>query len=198
MHAHDEHLLVVRPVEDANLAAGRKLPGVTPEIVVIELLRRGDLEAVNADALWIDSAHHVTDRSVLAAGVERLQDHEHAVGVLRREAGLILGQQLDALLQKRDSVLLLANPCLESRIEILRESHLRARLDPERLDEFRNPLGMQVRHRRPPRFGRPRPLQASGPRYERPCRSGQTVAGRLRASWPTMSQDLTRHVTRTG
>ena len=42
---------------------------------------------------------------------------------------------------------------------------------------------MQVRHRRPPRFGRPRPLQASRPRYQRPCRYEGSDRGRPFASF---------------
>ena len=65
---------------------------VAPEVVVVELLRRGDLEAVHGDALRVDAAHHVPDRPVLPRRVERLEDDENAVGALRVEARLILGQ----------------------------------------------------------------------------------------------------------
>ena len=55
---------------------------------------------------------------------------------------------------------------------------------------------MQVRHRRPPRFGRPRPLQASRPRYQRPCRYEGSDRGRPFASFmadDAAGPDATRH-----
>ena len=55
---------------------------------------------------------------------------------------------------------------------------------------------MQVRHRRPPRFGRARPLQASRPRYQRPCRyEGPTVAGPIVSFMAddVAGPDATRH-----
>ena len=58
---------------------------VAPEVVVVELLRRGDLEAADLDALGVHAAHHVADRAVLARGVHRLEDHDDPVGVLGRE-----------------------------------------------------------------------------------------------------------------
>ena len=58
---------------------------------------------------------------------------------------------------------------------------------------------MQVRHRRPPRFGRPRPLQASRPRYQRPCRYEGSDRGRPFASFmadDVAGPDATRHPNR--
>jgi len=40
----DQHLLVIRAVEDPDLAAGGQTPGVAPEEVVIQLLGRGTLK----------------------------------------------------------------------------------------------------------------------------------------------------------
>ena len=91
--AHDEDVLVVRPVEDRDLAARRQLLRVAPEVVVVELLRRRRPEAVDDDALRVHAAHHVPDRAVLAARVERLEHHEHAVGVLCGEPRLVVGEE---------------------------------------------------------------------------------------------------------
>src|ERR1700722_8483701 len=63
MYTHHEYLLVVRAVEDANLAAPWETLRVAPEEIVIELLSRGHLEAVHSDALRVHPAHHVADRS---------------------------------------------------------------------------------------------------------------------------------------
>src|SRR6185437_1123360 len=45
MDPHHQHLLVVRAVEDPDLAASGQATRVTPQEVVVELLRRGSLEA---------------------------------------------------------------------------------------------------------------------------------------------------------
>ena len=50
VHAHDGDLLVVRAVEDADLATPGQARLVAPEEIVVELLRRGLLEAVHRDA----------------------------------------------------------------------------------------------------------------------------------------------------
>jgi hypothetical protein len=145
-----EDLLVVRPVEDADLPAGRQLPGVAPEEVVVEFLGRGCLEAVHVHALGVDPAHHVPDGPVLAAGVQGLQADQHAVGVLRGQAGLVLGQQPDAGLQEVETVGLLDEARLVAGVEVLAEVDRRPRLDPQGGDRVRDPPGSLVRHRRPP------------------------------------------------
>src|SRR5439155_26114551 len=61
VNTDDENLLVVRAVEDADVTSAGQSGGITPEIVVIELLRTGSLEAVDVDALRVDAAHDVTD-----------------------------------------------------------------------------------------------------------------------------------------
>ena len=97
MDAHDEDLLVVRAVEDADVAALGQLPLVAPQEVVVELLRRRDLEAADLDALRIDPAHDVPDGAVLAGRVHRLEHDDDPVRVLGGQTHLVLGEQLDAL-----------------------------------------------------------------------------------------------------
>ena len=123
MHAHHEHLLVVRAVEDGDLAALRETLRVAPEVIVIELLGRGHLEAVNGDALRVHPAHHVADRPVLAGGIQCLQHHQHPPRVLSRQPSLVLGQQSHSLGEQRDPLLLL-HACLERGVEVLGEDHL--------------------------------------------------------------------------
>jgi hypothetical protein len=47
MYANDEYLLVIRPIEDPNLATSGQPLCEAPEIVVIKLRTRGNLEAVH-------------------------------------------------------------------------------------------------------------------------------------------------------
>jgi hypothetical protein len=100
MDADDEDFLVVGPVEDRDRAplGGQAL--VAPEEVVVEVLGRRDLEAVDRDALRVHPAHHVPDRAVLAGRVHRLEDDEQAVCVLGGEACLQVVEEFDARLQQ--------------------------------------------------------------------------------------------------
>ena len=131
MNPNHEHLLVVRPVEDADHAAPRQLLFVAPEIVVVQLLVRGDLEGVDVHPLRIHATHDVLDGAVLAGSIEALQDHEQGVRVLGGQPVLVLGQQRDALLQQVLSLagIVLAEIGRETRIEVVRQFHDGARLD---------------------------------------------------------------------
>ena len=112
---------------------------------MVELLGRGDLEAVHGDPLRIHAAHHVADRPVLPRGIESLQDHQNAPGVLGGEPRLILGHELDALLEQGNAFLLLPlDACLEGGVEILGQLHLGAWLHPQLPDEFLKPLAALV------------------------------------------------------
>jgi hypothetical protein len=51
VHAHHEHLLVMRPVEDADLSPGGKPAGMPSEVIVCVLLGGGQLEAAHVHAL---------------------------------------------------------------------------------------------------------------------------------------------------
>ena len=72
-------------------------PGVSPEEVVVELLGRGMLEAVDLAALGIDARHDVLDRAVLAGGVHRLEDDQDRPAIGGVEPVLGLGQRGDVL-----------------------------------------------------------------------------------------------------
>ena len=147
VHPHHEHLLVVRPVEDPDVATRRQPLRIAPQEVVIKLLRRRDLEAVDVDTLRIHAAHHMTNRPVLARRIQRLQHDQHAPRVLRRQPRLVLGQQPHAVLEQRDPILLLLHAGLEPRIKIPTELDLRTRLHAERRDELRHPLLPLISHR---------------------------------------------------
>ena len=128
MHAHHEHLLVMGAVEDADLAASGQAPRVAPEEVVVELLRRGHLEAVHRDTLRVHAAHHVADRPVLAGRIQRLQHHQHPPRILSRQPSLVLGQQPHPLGKQGDTLSLLPHAPLEGGVEVLGEGHLRTGL----------------------------------------------------------------------
>ena len=103
MDPDDEHLLVVRAVEDADAAALGQRLHVAPEEIVVELLVRRLLEAEDLAALRVHARHHVLDRAVLAGGVHRLKDDQHGVDVGRIEQLLRLGQLGGVRLQERRS-----------------------------------------------------------------------------------------------
>ena len=113
VHAHHEHLLVVGAVEDADVAARRQATGIAPQVVVVELLRRGHLEAVHLHALRVDAAHDVADGAVLAGRVHGLEADQQRIGVLRRQPLLVLGQQLHASGQDVLRLVLAVLACLD-------------------------------------------------------------------------------------
>ena len=99
MHAHYQHLLVIRPVEDADLTALGELARGAPEEIVLQFLGRGRLERKHLAALRIDSRHDVLDRPIFAGRVQRLQDHKNRPAVLGVEHVLQLRHARDAILQ---------------------------------------------------------------------------------------------------
>src|SRR3954447_4486061 len=142
--AHHEHLLVMRAVEDRDLASRRELLRVAPEEVVVELGGGRPAEAVDDDPLRVHAAHHVPDRAVLAARVERLERDEDAVGVLRGEARLVVVEEVDALLEQILALLLREEVAGVAGITVAPEDDLRAGRDAERLDELADPLNAGV------------------------------------------------------
>ena len=76
MHPHNEHLFVVTPVEDSDLAAIRHALQAAPQIIVIELVRRGRFEGIHLATLRIYAGHHMLDSAVLAGCIHRLKNDE--------------------------------------------------------------------------------------------------------------------------
>jgi len=89
---HHQHVLVVRAVEDRDLAIGRHVRVHPPEIVVRELGRRGPFEARHLHAQRIDAREHLADHAVLATGVHRLQHDQQPLARLGVEPRLPLDQ----------------------------------------------------------------------------------------------------------
>jgi hypothetical protein len=83
MNADDQHLFVVRTVEDADAAARRQRLRRAPQVIVIQLLGRGLLERVDVRPLRVDAGHHVFDDVILAGAIHTLKDQQQRVSILR-------------------------------------------------------------------------------------------------------------------
>ncbi len=101
MHAHDEDLLVVGPVEDPDPPPLREALGVAPHEVVGEVLGRGLLEREDLTALRIDARHDVLDGAVLAGRVHGLENEQQRPAILGGEDVLFLCEPLGSALEKR-------------------------------------------------------------------------------------------------
>src|SRR4051812_2652436 len=75
-NAHRDYILVVRAVEDPQLAPLRQRCVNAPEVIVRELGRRRDFERGDPAALWVNAGEDVLDRPVLAGGVDALEDEQ--------------------------------------------------------------------------------------------------------------------------
>lgn len=100
MYAHDQHLFVVRAVENADAPAFGQVARGAPEEIVLQFLRARVLEAEHLAALGVDARHHVADGAVLAGGVHRLEDHQQGVAVRGVEQALLVAQLIDLVLQQ--------------------------------------------------------------------------------------------------
>ncbi len=93
MHAHDQHLLIVGAVENADPAAFRKVTCGAPQEVVLQLRGARMLEAEYLASLGVDARHHMLDGAVLPRRIHGLEDQEHRVAV-RRVQQFLAGAQL--------------------------------------------------------------------------------------------------------
>ena len=76
MHARDQHVFIVRAIENADPATGRRMGMDPPKKIVRKFLSIRLLETGHFGALRIQNAHHVVDGAVLSAGVQGLNHHE--------------------------------------------------------------------------------------------------------------------------
>src|SRR5262249_54974527 len=79
MDLHDEDVLVVGAVEDADPSPLRQALHVAPEEVVAEFFGGGFLEAEDLATLRVHAGHDMLDRAVLAGRIHGLEDNEDAV-----------------------------------------------------------------------------------------------------------------------
>src|SRR6185437_7778634 len=100
MHAHDQNLLVVGTVENADLSAFGKISCGPPEKVVFQFGRAGMLVAEDLATLWINAGHHMADRAVLSRCIHGLKDQQNSVPIVGVEKLLLRVQLRDVVLQK--------------------------------------------------------------------------------------------------
>ena len=81
-----QHILIVRPVEDADHPARRHLPHAAPQKVMPGLQRRRHLERRHLAALRIDPRKDVPDRAVFARRIHALQHDQHSLLLRSRRA----------------------------------------------------------------------------------------------------------------
>ena len=91
VNLRDQHLLVIRAVENADIPPFGQAAVDPPEVIVVKFLRRGLFEAADLYPLGIEAAHHVFDRAVLASRIHGLENQQQSVPVLRVEAVLEFG-----------------------------------------------------------------------------------------------------------
>ena len=97
---HDQHLLVIRAVENPDLAALRQIAGRAPEKIMLQFDGAGMLEAEHLASLRIDPRHHMCDDAVLAGGIHGLKYQQHRVAVRGIQQLLLGAQLLDVILQE--------------------------------------------------------------------------------------------------
>ena len=87
VHAGDQHVLVVGPVEDADVAGLGHALRMRHRKSCCALLPRRRLEAGDLHALRVDQADGVAQHPALAGGVHALQHEEHPAGRTGRALG---------------------------------------------------------------------------------------------------------------
>ena len=108
VHAHHDDVLVVAPVEHADLAALRDVGVDAPEVVAGQLALGGRLERRHPQARGVHAAEDVPHGAALAGGVDALQHDEQSLALARPEDVLQPGQADGELLAGRDGGLLVA------------------------------------------------------------------------------------------
>ena len=99
MHAHHQHLFIIRAVEDSDMPALRQMFGRTPQEIMLQFGLRRRLERVHLTALRIHSRHDVLDGAVFAGRVHGLKDQQHRPTVLGVEFVLQILQAGNVFLQ---------------------------------------------------------------------------------------------------
>ena len=97
VHAYDQHVFVVRAVEDHDFAALRRGNVRAPQEVVRRLFARRLFKRVHARALRIEPAKDVGNGSVFAGGVEPLEHDQQRVLVAGVEQILEPAQLVDVV-----------------------------------------------------------------------------------------------------
>src|SRR4051812_12839831 len=106
MNAHDQGLLVVRAVEDADPSSLRDPDRRAPEKIVREILLARRLERVNVAALRVETRHDMLDDAILAGGIHSLQHDQQRPAAVAIEALLQLAETLEVVREHRLGALL--------------------------------------------------------------------------------------------
>src|SRR5579862_1263433 len=97
MHAHDQNVLIVRPVENHYLAVSRRNLMRAPEEIMGELLLGGLLELKDGSPLRIESRKEMTNGAILSGRVEALQHNQQRLAGIRIKQILQLRHTRDLL-----------------------------------------------------------------------------------------------------
>ena len=117
--ADDQHVLVVRAVEDHNFSPGRRGPVRPPQEIVGQFLGRGLAERRHPATLGVHRPQDVADRPVLSARVHCLQADQQRLASLRIEQRLEFPEPFLELCDLLIRRLVILVTVLESRIGIL-------------------------------------------------------------------------------
>src|SRR5438270_7084607 len=83
MHAHNQHVLVVGAIENANDTSAWSDPVHTPQEVMVQFPGCRDFKRTHLASLRIDSREDLVNRISLATGIHPLQHDEQAMMVGR-------------------------------------------------------------------------------------------------------------------
>jgi len=136
--AHDEHVLVLRAVEDPDLARARHRVPDPPQVRMAPLLGRRRLEAGDPAPLRVDPGDHVTDDAVLPTRVGALEHEQQRTTPLRVQPLLQVEEPRPVLVDRLQRVRLRGlaglpvEPGRGARVDA-GELHPAPRRDPEQL-----------------------------------------------------------------
>ena len=97
VHAGDDHIFIMRPVEYADLPAPRQSAVDAPHIVMVFFLARRRFEGNDFDPVRVEMGKYAADIAVLPGGIHGLHDHHETIGALRVELRLEQGQVFENL-----------------------------------------------------------------------------------------------------
>ena len=193
--ARGDDVLVVRAVEDPDVAARGSALMDAPEEVVRGLGRRRHLERLHVAALRIEAGEHAPDRAVLARRVEALQHEQHRAGALGVEPPV---QDAEPIGQRGQ---LRLGPALRRcragrRSDAAGEIRLRSGLDPARVAHGRGPYQPSLHVLRPSGavpVAPPAPNPAGSgcqPGRDGAAYAANALRARLRRTEPTISNTM--------
>src|SRR5215469_10181885 len=106
MDPNDQHLFVIRPVENADLSSLRHNLMGPPKIIVVQFLVTRRLEGMYVASLRIHAGHDVFNGGVFAGRVHTLKNEEQSPAILGIELFLHLANDRTAFLEQVLSMLL--------------------------------------------------------------------------------------------